>query len=76
MYLASTKKWYLERIIYLMAGVFTLAGVGLGYFVSPYWYILDALVGVNLIIFSLTGFCIMSNILYRFGVQPNCETKN
>lgn len=70
MYLAETDRWYMERIIYMIAGVVSLIGATLAYFVHPYWLILNALVGINLIIFALTGFCIMSNILYKFGIKP------
>jgi hypothetical protein len=69
MYIASTRGWYLERIIWLVAGVFTLGGTLLAWLYSPYWLILTALVGINLIIFALTGFCIMANILYRLGAR-------
>ncbi|MCP5501196.1 MAG: DUF2892 domain-containing protein [Leptospiraceae bacterium] len=73
MYLANTGTWHLDRLIRLLAGVFSLVGVGLGYFHSPYWFILNLLVGVNLIVFALTGFCIMTNILYLLGVRPACS---
>ena len=69
MYLAKTDKWYLERIIWLIAGTVTLISAFLAYFVSPYWLILTAFVGINLIIFALTGFCIMANILVKLGVK-------
>lgn len=69
MYCAQTGSWYLERIIWLVAGVFTSVGTVLAFFVSPWWLILPALVGVNLIIFSLTGFCIMANILVMLGAK-------
>ncbi|HMV45930.1 MAG TPA: DUF2892 domain-containing protein [Leptospiraceae bacterium] len=67
MYLAKTDKWYLERVIWLLAGLFTLASLGLGYFVSPYWFILTLLVGINQIVLSLTGFCPMTVILDKAG---------
>ncbi len=70
MYFANTENWYLERVIWLVAGVFALASAVLAAFVSPYWLILTALVGVNLIIFALSGFCIMANILYALGLRP------
>ena len=67
MYLAKTDKWYLERVIWLLAGLFTLASLGLGYFVCPYWFILTLLVGINQIVLSLTGFCPMTVILDKAG---------
>ncbi|MCB1190191.1 MAG: DUF2892 domain-containing protein [Leptospiraceae bacterium] len=72
MYLADSKNWYLERTIYLMAGTFSLIGAALAFFHNPYWLILNGLVGINLLIFSLTGFCIMANILIYIGIKPKC----
>ncbi|NTU42726.1 MAG: DUF2892 domain-containing protein [Nitrospirales bacterium] len=73
MYMAQTDNWYLERIIWLIAGTFTLASVILAVLHSPYWLILTLLVGINLLIFALTGFCLMANILYKLGVQPRLQ---
>jgi len=69
MYFLKTDSWYLERVIYLMAGIFTLAGTILAWLHSPYWLILTAFVGLNLLVFALTGFCPSANILYKMGVE-------
>jgi len=71
MYLAQTKRWTMERIIRAMAGAVTLAGVGLAATVSPWWLILPGLVGANLVVFSLTGFCPMAVALDRAGVAEH-----
>lgn len=73
MYIAKKDTWYLERVIFLIAGVFVTFSLILAWFVSPYWIILTALVGLNLMIFSLTGFCIMANILVKFGLKSCCK---
>jgi uncharacterized membrane protein YwaF len=70
MYVAKTDSWYLERIIWLIAGIFALASAVLAVLHSSYWLILTGLVGINLIVFSLTGFCLMANILYKLGAKP------
>ena len=70
MYIAKTDGWYLERIIWLIAGIFTLSSAVLAWVHSPYWLILTALVGINLIVLALTGFCLMANILYKLGAKP------
>jgi len=70
MYMAKTDGWYLERIIWLIAGTFSLGSAVLAWLHSPLWLILTALVGINLIIFGLTGFCLMANILYKIGFKP------
>lgn len=69
MYIARTDKWYMERLIWLIAGVFTLTGTVLAVVHSLYWLILTGIVGINLIVFALTGWCLMSNILYKLGVR-------
>ncbi|TGL57079.1 DUF2892 domain-containing protein [Leptospira ognonensis] len=73
MYLASTKTWYLERTIFLLAGLFSLAGISIGYLVSPFGYLLNLLVGINLVVFATTGFCVMSVILNKLGFAAKCN---
>jgi hypothetical protein len=73
MYIASTDSWYLERAIFLVAGIFTFASALLAWLYSPYWLIFTAFIGINLIIFATTGFCLMANILYRLGLQPRLQ---
>lgn len=75
MYLAKTDSWYLERIIWLIAGIFSLSSAVLAWVHSPYWLILTALVGINLIVFALTGFCLMANIVYKLGAKPKLQRK-
>lgn len=70
MYIAQTDSWYLERIIWLIAGIFALGSALLAWLHSPYWLILAGLVGINLIVFALTGFCLMANIVYKLGAKP------
>ncbi|MBI5142249.1 MAG: DUF2892 domain-containing protein [Nitrospirae bacterium] len=69
LYIAQTKIWTLERVIRLMAGTFVLLGIALSAWVHPYWIALPALVGVNLVVFSLTGLCPMAMILHKLGVR-------
>lgn len=66
----KTDSWYLERVIWMVAGIIILLSLALAYFLNPYWLILTAFVGINLIIFALTGFYIMTNILVKLGIKP------
>jgi hypothetical protein len=70
MYLLKTDSWYLERIIFLMAGILVLASSILAWAHSIYWLILTLLVGLNLFILAVTGFCPSAAILNRIGVKP------
>jgi hypothetical protein len=69
MFLVKTDTWYLERIIWMLAGVMTLGSVSLGIYFSPYWFILTGIVGINQIILAFTGFCPMTVVLNKFGVK-------
>ena len=57
-----------EMVIRRIAGAFILLSLALGWWVSPYWLLFTAFVGVNLIQSSLTGFCPLERILGRFGL--------
>ena len=57
--------------IRLVAGVFVLLSLALGYWVNPLWFLFTAFVGVNLIQSAFTHWCLMETILARLGlVQP------
>ncbi len=57
-----------EHIIRLIAGTFVLTSLALGWFVSPYWFLFTAFVGLNLFQSSLTKWCLMEDILRKFGI--------
>ncbi len=69
MYLLKTDTWYLERIMFLMAGILVLASSILAWVHSIYWLILTLLVGINLVIYAVTGFCPSANIIHKMGVK-------
>ena len=54
--------------IRLVAGTFVLASLALGYWVSPYWFLFTAFVGVNLIQSAFTRWCLMEKILAKLGL--------
>jgi hypothetical protein len=64
----------MERKIRLIAGTFILISLGLGSWVSPYWFLFTAFVGVNLIQSSLTRWCLMEDILCWTGVHKEQAT--
>ena len=76
MYLLKTDIWYLERIVFLMAGILVLASSILAWAHSIYWLILTLLVGLNLFILAITGFCPSAVLLHKVGVTPRlAQTK-
>jgi hypothetical protein len=73
MYLLKTDTWYLERIIFLIAGILVLASSILAWVHSIYWLILTLLVGLNLFIFAVTGFCPSAIFFDKIKVRTNRE---
>jgi len=59
-----------ERALRLIAGVFILASLALGHYVSPYWYLFTAFVGLNLFQSAFTNWCPMMMFLRKLGVKP------
>ena len=57
------------RIIRFVAGTLVLTGLGLGYFVNEYWFLLTAFVGINLFQSSLSQWCLLENILKSRGIH-------
>ncbi|MDW8480253.1 MAG: efflux RND transporter periplasmic adaptor subunit [Xanthomonadales bacterium] len=49
-----------------------LLGVTLAALLSPWWLVLPAFVGLNMLQSAFTGFCPLAMILRRLGVQPGC----
>jgi hypothetical protein len=58
----------MEDYIRAIAGVFILASLALGWFVSRYWFLFTAFVGVNLLQSAFTKWCLMEDILAKLGV--------
>jgi len=59
----------MEQKIRLIAGTFVLASLALGIWWNPWAFAFTAFVGLNLIQSSLTGWCLMEDILRKTGVQ-------
>ncbi|MBI5867617.1 MAG: DUF2892 domain-containing protein [candidate division Zixibacteria bacterium] len=55
----------LEHAIRAIAGTFVVASLLLGWFVSPYWFLFTAFVGVNLFQSAFTKWCLMEDILKK-----------
>jgi Inner membrane protein YgaP-like, transmembrane domain len=59
----------LNRWLRLIAGVFILASLLLGTFVTPKWYLFTGFVALNLIQSAFTNWCPMMAFLRRLGVR-------
>jgi len=60
----------IDRIVLAFAGTMVILSLALGYFVSPYWLLLGAFVGLNLLQSAFTGFCPLALILKKLGFAP------
>jgi len=58
----------IERALRLIAGLFVLVSLALGYWVSQYWYLFTAFVGLNLFQSGFTNWCPMMTFLRKLGV--------
>ncbi|SHF97216.1 Protein of unknown function [Fodinibius roseus] len=58
----------MERAIRILAGTFVTLSVALGYFVSPYWFLLTLFVGLNLFQSAFTRWCLAEQIFARLGI--------
>ena len=59
----------IDRIVLAFAGAVVLLGLTLGVLVNPWWLLLTAFVGLNLLQSAFTGFCPLARILKSFGVK-------
>ena len=65
----------LDRAIFAIARVMILLSVALVYFVSPWWLLLTAFVGLNLLQSSITGFCPAAVVFRKLGLSSGCAFK-
>ena len=59
----------MDNYLHVIAGSFVLISLALGYYVSPYWFLFTAFVGLNLFQSGITKWCLMSSILRKLGVK-------
>lgn len=58
-----------ERYVRLIAGIVVLLTVAAGYWLSPWFFLLTAFMGVNLLQSGFTNWCPMMPILRSLGVK-------
>ena len=60
-----------ERAVRLLAGVIILTSLSLAHYVSPYWYLLTAFVGLNLFQSAFTNWCPAMTIFRAIGLKDD-----
>lgn len=60
----------IDRAVMAFAGTVVLVGLALAWLFSPWWALLSAFAGLNMIQASITGFCPAATVLRRLGLKP------
>jgi len=60
----------IDRAVMAFAGFMVLLSLVLNQLYSPYWLLLTAFVGLNLMQASVTGFCPAAMIFKKLGLKP------
>lgn len=58
-----------NRAIKAIAGIFIILSLILGHFVNEYFFLFTLFVGFNLLQSSFTKWCLMEDIIGKFGVK-------
>lgn len=59
----------INEALRLLAGIVTLLGIALGFFVSPWFYLINVFVGLNLIQSAFTKWCPAMWFLRMAGIK-------
>jgi hypothetical protein len=59
-----------DRAVLFFAGAMTLLSAILVWLVSPWWLLLTAFVGLNMMQASITGFCPAAMVFRALGSKP------
>lgn len=60
----------IDRAVFAFAGLVNLAGLALAQIYSPWWLLLSAFVGLNMLQAAFTGFCPAAKIFGALGLKP------
>ena len=69
-YIVPTHRWYIERTVWLIAGIVLLTSTALALLLNPLWILGVTASGLISINVALTGFCPVGNVLRLFGFTP------
>jgi hypothetical protein len=68
----------LDRAVQAFAGVMILISIALTQFVSPWFWLMTAFIGLNLFQSAFTGFCPAAKVMQRLGIgrdsNASCST--
>jgi hypothetical protein len=61
-----------DRAVFAFAGAMILLSLVLALYVSSYWLLFTAFVGVNMLQSAFTGFCPAAMIFRKLGLKAGC----
>ena len=61
-----------DRAVLAFAGLVVLASLALAWYFSPYWLLLAAVAGLNMIQAAFTGFCPAAIVFRKLGFKSGC----
>lgn len=64
-----------DRAVMAFAGCVVLISLALGWFVSPYCYLLTIFAGLNMVQASFTSFCPAAMVFKKLGLRPGVAFK-
>lgn len=62
----------IDNAVLSFAGAMVLLSLALGWYVSPYWLLLNAFAGLNMLQAGIAGFCPAAMIFKKLGMKPGC----
>jgi hypothetical protein len=65
----------IDKAVLMFAGFIVLISLALGYWHSPYWFLLTAFVGLNMTQASVTGFCPAALAFKKIGCKSGVAFK-
>jgi hypothetical protein len=65
----------LDRAVMMFAGFVVLVSLALGYFISPWFFLLTAFAGFNMIQSAFTGFCPAALVFKKTGCRAGTAFK-
>src|ERR1035438_10680898 len=74
-YIVPTERWYIERTVWLIAGVVLLASTAMALLLNPLWIL--GVIGTGLVSINVafTGFCPVGSVLKFLGFSPMLGSK-
>jgi hypothetical protein len=58
-----------DRAVFAFAGTILLVSLVLAWLFSPYWLLLSAFVGLNMLQSAFTGFCPVAMVFRKLGLK-------